>query len=522
MRRRRFWVTALGILASVAAALIYAAWPGRSMFTVSPETTYVTGPLDKYGYVDYVTALNERLRKDITPENNANVLIWQALGPRPEGGLGMPPEYFQWLGIEPPPEQGDYLVSWPNYLKEHVKGEGGINHEAYSDRLTRASQWPWTAREEPELADWLQQSEKPLALVMEATRRLAYYNPVVPKRTEDWSPGLLASLIPNVQRCREVAAALTCRAMLRVTEGKVEDAWQDLLACHRLGRQVASGGTLIDFLVGVAIDQVASKADVAFLNHANLESKQAVACLEDLRKLSPMPGIPDKIDLGERFMLLDTMMLAARHGMQFVGNGAPPKGNQFQARLFTRSIDWDPAFRNAKRWYDRFAAGLRLPDRTDRVEEMAAINQDLKLLKQQVANTGILEKAFMGPKDRGEMIGNILIGLMLPALEKVQSAAERCEQGQRNLHLAFALAAYHRDHGRYPAELDELAPKYLEKVPDDLFSGNPLTYRLEDKGYLLYSVGPNGADEDGRGYDDVPRGDDLSVRMPVPEPQARK
>jgi hypothetical protein len=53
MRRRRFWPTFLGILLAVAASLIYAAWPGRSTFTVGSDTTYVTGPLDKRGYVDY-------------------------------------------------------------------------------------------------------------------------------------------------------------------------------------------------------------------------------------------------------------------------------------------------------------------------------------------------------------------------------------------------------------------------------------------------------------------------------------
>ena len=43
-------------------------------FTISKETTYVTGPLDKYGYIDYETALNERMSKGVTRETNANVL----------------------------------------------------------------------------------------------------------------------------------------------------------------------------------------------------------------------------------------------------------------------------------------------------------------------------------------------------------------------------------------------------------------------------------------------------------------
>ena len=527
MRRRRLWASVLGILASVAGTLVYAMWPGSSTFTVGMETTYVTGPLDKHGYVDYVTALNEQLSKGITSENNANVLIWIALGPRPEGGTSMPPEYFQCLGIESPPEKGEYLVSWQNYLKDHSKIGDNMERVADGDRMLRAASWPWTANDDSELADWLKRSEKPLALVMEATRRPEYYNPLVPRRTENWSPGLLTSLLPSVQRCREFGEALACRAMLRVTEAKFDEAWQDLLTCHRLARLLARGGTLIELLVGIAIDQVANKADVTFLDHAKLTSTQVLACLEDLRKLPPRPSVANKIELGERFVLLDTIMLTARQGTPFLeglsgSNSRPPEGNQFTARLFTRSINWDPAFRNANRWYDRCAAGLRITDRTERAQELATITRDLKILKQQVTDIGVIEKSFMGSEDRGEMIGNILIGLMLPAFDRVQSAAERCEQGQRNLHLAFILAAYQHDHGRYPAKLDELAPKYLVTSPEDIFSSKSLIYRLEDKGYLLYSVGPNGTDDEGRGVDDEPRGDDLSVRMPVTKPRGQE
>jgi hypothetical protein len=65
-------------------------------FTLGKETTYITGPLDEDGYVDYATALNERLRKGIKPEENANVLLWKAFGPRPEGAK-MPPDFFKFL-----------------------------------------------------------------------------------------------------------------------------------------------------------------------------------------------------------------------------------------------------------------------------------------------------------------------------------------------------------------------------------------------------------------------------------------
>jgi hypothetical protein len=127
----------------------------------------------------------------------------------------------------------------------------------------------------------------------------------------------------------------------------------------------------------------------------------------------------------------------------------------------------------------------------------------------------------MAPKSRGELSGDLIIALLHPGFAKVLDKADDCEQSNRNLILAFALAAYHADNGRYPAKLDELVPKYFERIPDDVFSGKPLIYRLEGAGYLLYSVGQDGKDDNGHGYDDEPRGDDIAVRMPVPEPKLK-
>ena len=51
------------------------------LVTISEETTRITEPLREDGYVDYVAALNELSGRDVTPENNAAVLFWQAVGP---------------------------------------------------------------------------------------------------------------------------------------------------------------------------------------------------------------------------------------------------------------------------------------------------------------------------------------------------------------------------------------------------------------------------------------------------------
>jgi hypothetical protein len=493
-------------------------------FTVGKETTYITGPLDKNGYMDYEAALNERLGKGVTPQNNANVLLWKALGPRPEGGNPLPPEYFKLLGIESPPENGAYFVGLFRYAKEHLKLEPGEKTNAILDEQSRAAQRPWAAKDYPRVADWLKMNEKPLALVVEATRRPQYFNPLVTHKTEQGSGGLIGALLPSVQKCRELANALAARAMLHTGAGRYDEAWQDLLACHRLGRLVARGATLIEALVGIAIDQICSNAELAFLERADLTTKQLQERLRDLQQLPPMPLMADKIDLGERFSFLDSVMQVNRHGLRYLealAGGPVPKKPDPNALRAMNNIDWDPALRTGNRWYDRMVAALRIKDRAAREKELDRIEVDLKTLKKNAADQADVVKALLEGKDPGETIGqkmgDVLIGLLMPATRKVQTAADRSEQVQRNQHLAFALAAYRRDTGRYPQNLDALAPKYLAKVPGDLFSGKAMIYRPDANGYLLYSVGPNGKDDGGRWYDDDPPGDDPRVRMPLPE-----
>src|SRR2546422_117275 len=144
--------------------------------------------------------------------------------------------------------------------------------------------------------------------------------------------------------------------------------------------------------------------------------------------------------------------------------------------------------------------------------------KELQAVKSKLLDSGELAKIAGGaPEEKGKAVGDILVSLLIPAVRKVQTASDRTEQIQRNLHVAFALAAYRTEHDAYPKKLEALAPKYLTKVPEDLFSGKALIYRPSADGYLVYSVGPNGRDEGGHWYDDDPPGDDPNVRMPLPK-----
>jgi hypothetical protein len=66
------------------------------------------------------------------------------------------------------------------------------------------------------------------------------------------------------------------------------------------------------------------------------------------------------------------------------------------------------------------------------------------------------------------------------------------------LTVSLALRAYQVEHQKYPASLAELVPEYLEQIPTDPFSlKQPLRYRVKGEEYLLYSIGPDGTDNEG-------------------------
>ncbi|HZT41648.1 MAG TPA: hypothetical protein VFA07_05645 [Chthonomonadaceae bacterium] len=77
-----------------------------------------------------------------------------------------------------------------------------------------------------------------------------------------------------------------------------------------------------------------------------------------------------------------------------------------------------------------------------------------------------------------------------------EEAADRALNGL--LLVYAALQVYRNDHGVYPSALSQLVPRYLQAVPDDPFAlQGPFRYRRKGAQYVLYSIGPDGIDQQG-------------------------
>jgi hypothetical protein len=95
----------------------------------------------------------------------------------------------------------------------------------------------------------------------------------------------------------------------------------------------------------------------------------------------------------------------------------------------------------------------------------------------------------------------IFSAMMLPVMS---TTVKRDASNRANLRVAIAALAVERwrlaHHDALPDSLNELVPAFLPSVLLDPFNGKPLIYKKLEKGYCIYSVGPNQRDDGGRAY----------------------
>jgi hypothetical protein len=149
-------------------------------------------------------------------------------------------------------------------------------------------------------------------------------------------------------------------------------------------------------------------------------------------------------------------------------------------------------------------------------EACAAFDRDLRQMDSDAnAPSGVADVA---NGEASKRMGDKTVGLLFPAAGIAVQAVNKDRQSIDLVYVAFALGAYRADHGRFPPKLADLAPKYVSEIPKDIFSDDDLHYQSTDRDYLLYSVGPNGTDENGRDDASNPPGDDVVVRVSRQQP----
>jgi hypothetical protein len=474
---------ALGLAAGPAPATEPTPAP-KARIVVAKETTYFLGPLKPDGTVDYAAALNGIQGKGLTPDDNAAVLILPVFGPRilkdrPDAAVATAR-----IGARPLPPTGDYFLPADEYVAR-IPGTGGARAasvvELRRDVVRRA---PWVDADHPLVAGWLRANEKPLARLVEATRRPRFWIPLR-EGTDLW--GTTAELL---RVYREAAVALSARAMRKLGSNDPMRAWDDLRAADRLAALVAQGGTEWDGIIGGHMRAVAAEGIHGFATHAALSPEQARSILSDLDRPPAFPSAVDRIDGVQRSESL-AWVTAARHwgAQEWKIHDVPPAA--------PRAADWNAVLRAVNRGFDRFVAAARAPTAAERKRLLQAWEAEVQAADKKAGTSGINEALAVkvGSLSRlGRQLEGIAIGEAFDDLGRI----------------AVALAGYRAEKRAFPATLALLAPSWLKRLPLDPLGPRPFIYARKDGGYVLYSLSLDGKPDKGAGAE---RGDDIVVRM---------
>jgi hypothetical protein len=242
-----------------------------------------------------------------------------------------------------------------------------------------------------------------------------------------------------------------------------------------------------------------------------------------------------KLDSAERLTLIDAISAIARQRrtLRYLTNGLEagvPEESPFPKPLrhtMVRMIDWDTVLRTFNRPYDRMIASARLPDPARRRAVLATHHAEMARLRERAVDVKRFTLSFFAGQMRetvSKQAGEVFACILMPPAKRLLEAEDRCRARSDLALLSLGLRAYKTDHDEYPEQLGKLVPKYFDAVPKDPFTGKALEYRRDGKGYLLYSLGANGTDDDGRGLvmgpgpehdEEAPEADDIVIRMPT-------
>ncbi|MDX2225897.1 MAG: hypothetical protein SFY92_02180 [Verrucomicrobiae bacterium] len=126
----------------------------------------------------------------------------------------------------------------------------------------------------------------------------------------------------------------------------------------------------------------------------------------------------------------------------------------------------------------------------------------LRLFREMIADTKkpALHKNFQSKFDKKIQslpLFAIFTKNYVPLAAKMTEKAMVQEAWRQNLLCTLAIERFRHKHKRLPTSFEELVPAYLPSVPVDVFDDKPLRYLPTAKGYMVYSVGPDGIDDKG-------------------------
>ncbi|MDR1924549.1 MAG: hypothetical protein LBQ66_09245 [Planctomycetaceae bacterium] len=511
LSRRKILITLLVILAVLS---YFCLVPSRLI--LSPETTLVT-QLNSNGKPDYVGAyMQEHNVQLINPEDNGLRMVIEKFGPYvleraalmrdsvwedlPKDSTANGKWYREtWvplckaMSIDPAKKPAEYkpiLAKIDETKKEEYKKSG-----FHSSLITKS----WRAEDYPDIAQFVRENDEALTVLAAAAKKPRW----VCYRTVD--NGFIGILLPDVQASRAICRDFAIRANERVSRGDIAGAFDDALSIFRIARHQTDDdcGMLITRLVGFAAESIGIDVVHSILTYGKPNAEQMRQFINEFNKIPKYNKSFDNVIKAENMMQLEILFDFNKiddEWMPHVSYGNSISENIVASMLglsLKLPIDYNIA---ANRIVSRFEPLKKMSKEHDfkkRAQIHSQMEADINKLVATVKNPLFALSHTPLIHQRSAFLADYLNCMLIPALYSFFIAEARLETQRNLLQVSCALELYQRENGQYPDKLEAIAPKYIDVIPNDIFTSKELTYKKNDNGYILYSFGQNEIDDNG-------------------------
>jgi RNA polymerase sigma factor (sigma-70 family) len=408
---------------------------GPAPFTVGKNTTAIASPLRADGTVDYIAALNERYGKGVTPENNGFVVWVDVMGAdeiRPEWREQM----LKLAGVKSPKAKG-----WEGYTDGKLSGLEVKRRDA---EVSVAQRHLWKAADHPQLAAFLKDRERLLALATEAAAKPRWWEPAASKNET-----MMWVLLPELQSMRDVSNTLWARAMLRAGEGDFDGFVSDVSTIKRMSR-AAAGWTGVGHLVAAGLDDIANTAIGIAVGSGVFPAGHCAKLGKALDELPPISPATELVDLGERWAVLDVVACVAtrKTGQMYTGDPGPAQFARSLEKVDVGEVDWDAAMRLVNSVQDERLAAVKKMLPEDRLAARAELRKRIAGLNR--TPTGSLAKAKDETREAytKRVTGRLLAGM--GNLDRVDDRLRRAEIQDQMARAVVAAGQYRAEKGQWP------------------------------------------------------------------------
>jgi hypothetical protein len=345
-----------------------------------------------------------------------------------------------------------------------------------------------TAEQKQLIEKWLSDTEEILELVISGSQKPYNWFEYNNKNETD---GMIGVLLPNLAEFRRLAYSLRWRAYLCAEKGRYEEAFNDIKSCYRFGQHFRGDKTLVEQLVGIAIEAMAVQAIRDIISQYQIDASMLAALQKDFEQLIAGENFVVSLKTEKMFILdeVQRCFTADRIG----------GGHLYLQRVASFIDGGKPEPFNEKFWPILLRALFTHPNKE---QTLSAGNKFYDYAQEVAAKTPAqirTEQLDLNEESKRITRGNLLLELLSPAFQRIIEISFRCKTDVEATLTIIAIFRYRQVKGSYPGNLEELATTgYLKEVPIDPFSDKPLVYKKKGEDFILYSFGPNCADDGGQ------------------------